>query len=693
MSEKEAEKERKRIGQSLFASDDPIPSKKPRLDVPVLEKSGKHKIKDEQQALDKLKKKEKKGEERSRKASKHAGADEMNEKRDGSSAHRHKDSSGSRKSDEGNKLPKVNVDHGGRQSLSKTPESVSGGYSNSSKSSDQVKHHRSTSKTTEVLKQHGGINATSKPQAGSSSSSGKTHTPSSGQKDVKTTDSQSDKKSSQNLKAASKDSPLDKKSSHSHSSSKSTNPTSVSASQKATSSKDGSSSHHRSESSRSDSKPKSSGGRSETGSKSVPGSDYTKAVAGSVKYAQSVADVDQRLKDSTSHPSPVTSPETVSAESALPNQLGSGTKTNTAAIYSSLLDDMKSDSDDLEVEDGEIISPAPIAVLNPHFDSPHKDKSPYKSKSNHDKNVSMPLLTHSGNSKDKISRAADEKLAGKLEKLSERPDKSVPSSGAHLTPTTEKRHNNLSSKADGLSGWGKSGNSKKSDIPTSPQQPSSQVSKSHNGFPSGKDKLKQPLAIKHDAFKASHPSPSKLDISATDTSKHDSSSSSSSSSSNDTRNKSSSDVQSKLKPQRLAVVKKVATETTVDKTIPSSFSVSPANPDDMISPMDVLSPASSDSPHRATPTSDVESLIGTKQTEEFSGLHVAPNGETLDVLLQLQEHIMTMTDYSLLQEVVNVIEETGKFQMNTESFEFDLCSLDAPTVARIKQCLQLSSSS
>ena len=73
-----------------------------------------------------------------------------------------------------------------------------------------------------------------------------------------------------------------------------------------------------------------------------------------------------------------------------------------------------------------------------------------------------------------------------------------------------------------------------------------------------------------------------------------------------------------------------------------------------------------------------------------SGAVVAPNGESLNVLLELQRRLMGMTDRDLVQQVVNVIEETGMYKISDATFDFDLCSLDINTVKKLQVCLEMA---
>lgn len=44
---------------------------------------------------------------------------------------------------------------------------------------------------------------------------------------------------------------------------------------------------------------------------------------------------------------------------------------------------------------------------------------------------------------------------------------------------------------------------------------------------------------------------------------------------------------------------------------------------------------------------------------------------------------MTSSDTNLLQKVVDIIEQTGNFEISTSTFDFDLLSLDPVTVKKL----------
>lgn len=63
----------------------------------------------------------------------------------------------------------------------------------------------------------------------------------------------------------------------------------------------------------------------------------------------------------------------------------------------------------------------------------------------------------------------------------------------------------------------------------------------------------------------------------------------------------------------------------------------------------------------------------------------APNGETFRTLLELQSQLQRARERGFLLRVMSIIQETGLYKIQDNSFDFDLCSLDAGTVHRIKE--------
>ncbi|XP_019714034.1 protein AF-9 isoform X2 [Hippocampus comes] len=62
----------------------------------------------------------------------------------------------------------------------------------------------------------------------------------------------------------------------------------------------------------------------------------------------------------------------------------------------------------------------------------------------------------------------------------------------------------------------------------------------------------------------------------------------------------------------------------------------------------------------------------------------------LDELVELHKRLMTLREGHILQQIVNLIEETGHFHITNTTFDFDLCSLDRSTVRKLQSYLDTS---
>ncbi|KAM6909076.1 LOW QUALITY PROTEIN: protein AF-9 [Xenentodon cancila] len=62
----------------------------------------------------------------------------------------------------------------------------------------------------------------------------------------------------------------------------------------------------------------------------------------------------------------------------------------------------------------------------------------------------------------------------------------------------------------------------------------------------------------------------------------------------------------------------------------------------------------------------------------------------LDELVELHKRLMTLRESHILQQIVNLIEETGHFHITNTTFDFDLCSLDRSTVRKLQSYLETS---
>ncbi|XP_014485510.1 PREDICTED: protein AF-9 [Dinoponera quadriceps] len=85
------------------------------------------------------------------------------------------------------------------------------------------------------------------------------------------------------------------------------------------------------------------------------------------------------------------------------------------------------------------------------------------------------------------------------------------------------------------------------------------------------------------------------------------------------------------------------------------------------------------------PDSTNTSLVDTELSEPpvFSEDYVSQ-------LKDLQQKIMTLQDNQELQRVVQVIAETGQYEITKKTFDFDLCALDRRTVQRLQQFFSAS---
>ncbi|KAI1888310.1 hypothetical protein AGOR_G00183700 [Albula goreensis] len=65
----------------------------------------------------------------------------------------------------------------------------------------------------------------------------------------------------------------------------------------------------------------------------------------------------------------------------------------------------------------------------------------------------------------------------------------------------------------------------------------------------------------------------------------------------------------------------------------------------------------------------------------------------LDELVELHRRLMALRERHILQQIVNLIEETGHFHITNTTFDFDLCSLDKTTVRKLQSYLETSGTS
>uniref|UniRef100_A0A6P7G415 Protein ENL isoform X1 n=2 Tax=Diabrotica virgifera virgifera TaxID=50390 RepID=A0A6P7G415_DIAVI len=80
--------------------------------------------------------------------------------------------------------------------------------------------------------------------------------------------------------------------------------------------------------------------------------------------------------------------------------------------------------------------------------------------------------------------------------------------------------------------------------------------------------------------------------------------------------------------------------------------------------------------------SDEESKVSS--TEDTAAV-IQPKSECdMDMLRELQRKIMSLKDNSDLQKVVQLIAETGQYEVSAHTFDFDLCLLDRSTVRQLQ---------
>ncbi|XP_034532395.1 protein AF-9 isoform X1 [Notolabrus celidotus] len=80
----------------------------------------------------------------------------------------------------------------------------------------------------------------------------------------------------------------------------------------------------------------------------------------------------------------------------------------------------------------------------------------------------------------------------------------------------------------------------------------------------------------------------------------------------------------------------------------------------------------------------------TKQSKQDKNRNLDCDKAYLDELVELHKRLMTLREGHILQQIVNLIEETGHFHITNTTFDFDLCSLDRSTVRKLQSYLETS---
>ncbi|KAM9836892.1 protein AF-9 [Aulostomus maculatus] len=78
----------------------------------------------------------------------------------------------------------------------------------------------------------------------------------------------------------------------------------------------------------------------------------------------------------------------------------------------------------------------------------------------------------------------------------------------------------------------------------------------------------------------------------------------------------------------------------------------------------------------------------TKQNKQDKHKNIDCDKAYLDELVELHKRLMTLREGHILQQIVNLIEETGHFHITNTTFDFDLCSLDRSTVRKLQSYLE-----
>ena len=61
-------------------------------------------------------------------------------------------------------------------------------------------------------------------------------------------------------------------------------------------------------------------------------------------------------------------------------------------------------------------------------------------------------------------------------------------------------------------------------------------------------------------------------------------------------------------------------------------------------------------------------------------------------LKMMHKHLNSLQDPQQLQEIVNIIEQTGQYNLTASTFDFDLCKLDDHTLSKLKRFMEPSTS-
>ena len=88
-------------------------------------------------------------------------------------------------------------------------------------------------------------------------------------------------------------------------------------------------------------------------------------------------------------------------------------------------------------------------------------------------------------------------------------------------------------------------------------------------------------------------------------------------------------------------------------------------------------------------TSDSES--GIDEAPMKKGKKGSPNTWDTGALKRLHKQLNSLQDPQQLQEIVNIIEQTGLYNLTASTFDFDLCKLDDSTLTRLVKFVEPTS--
>ena len=81
------------------------------------------------------------------------------------------------------------------------------------------------------------------------------------------------------------------------------------------------------------------------------------------------------------------------------------------------------------------------------------------------------------------------------------------------------------------------------------------------------------------------------------------------------------------------------------------------------------------------------------KANKTSGNKKSTNTWDTSALKQMHKQLNALQDPQQLQEIVNIIEQTGQYNLTASTFDFDLCKLDDHTLTKLKRFMNPSSTS